>query len=443
MLIARVKTLLSPVKYMSVVNVIITGMSALVGLVNARLLGPDSLGVIGVILGIYATITTFIDVRLVDVVAKLYYQKEEVNYRGNVLRVYLIYSAILGLIIWVISFLLVSRVGGYFTDVPIKLKWIIYSSFYFSLNYWSSAVQYQQRFSERFYLIGTWRFVSYLVWAAVFLIILVRRPNIDGYFLASFFGGIVNAVIAMGLSVFIWVRYEKFDVFSFRFSGVFKEYFRYIRLVFWGNIFGYAKLLHRGSDILLVGYFADDRVTGLYKIARSLADATFVFYDSINQVYFPRFMQMLSSNSIQEYRKLVIRVLSTAGGLTFVLMLGEWVGLKYFVQFVLTTKFQGAELAIVILTSTLFFILGFHIWLWPIFIHSGRLRQFTGYSILAGAVQYLVIFVLFRIWQPDPALASFGYLAYYLILTPAMWFLARDIEPRIVQGINFNRRYMN
>lgn len=415
-------------------NLTITGLGAVVGIINARILGPEALGVTGVVLGVYAGISNFLDIRLTDVVAKLYYQRSESMYRSNVLRGYLLLTLLIGGGIWLTGFILVSRAGTLFTNVPIEQEWIIYSSFYYALNYWNSSIQYQQRFSERFYLIGTVRFIAYIAWAWVFLSILVQEPNVGGYFLASFWGAILNFLITLVLSVFIWVRYEKFDVFSFNFGEVFYEYFRQVRVVFWGNILGYTKLLHRGVDILFVGYFADDRITGLYKLARSLADATFVFYDSMNQVYFPRFMQLLAGNRFKEFQVLARRATMAAAGITLTVLAVEWLGLRYFLQWVLTDKFAGAEPATMILSATLFFIMGPYMWMWPVFVTTGRLRHFAGYSVAAGLAQYGIAYTLFHILGTDPAWVAIGYLGYYLVLVPAMWFLVRAYKPDVLQG---------
>lgn len=415
-------------------NLTITGLGAIVGIINARILGPEALGVIGVVLGVYAGVSNFLDIRLADIVAKLYYQRSESIYRSTILRGYLFLSLLIGAAIWLTGFFLVSRVGNLFTNVPIKPEWVIYSSFYFALNYWNSSIQYQQRFSERFYLIGAVRFAAYIAWAGVFLSILVQAPNVGGYFLASFWGAILNFLITFVLSVFIWVRYEKFDMFTFDFGGVFYEYFCQVRMLFWGNILGYTKLLHRGVDILFVGYFADDRITGVYKLARSLADATFVFYDSMNQVYFPRFMQLLADSRFKEFQVLARHATMAAAGITLTVLAVEWLGLRYFLQWVLTDKFTGAEPVIIILSATLFFIMGPYMWMWPVFVTTGRLGQFTGYSVVAGLAQYGIAYTLFRVLGADPAWAAIGYLGYYLVLIPAMWFLMRAYKPEVLQG---------
>ena len=68
MLVNILKKYLSPVKYLSSVNIITTGAGAVVGIINARLLGPEALGVVGIIFGIYGVTSNFIDIRLVDIV---------------------------------------------------------------------------------------------------------------------------------------------------------------------------------------------------------------------------------------------------------------------------------------------------------------------------------------------------------------------------------------
>ena len=212
----------------------------------------------------------------------------------------------------------------------------------------------------------------------------------------------------------------------------FKDYRNEVRLILWGNLFGYSKMLHRGSDILLVGYFADDRITGLYKVARSFTDTIYVLFDALNQVYFPRFMQMLSAQDFLAYRGKVRSVIINSGLLVLGLLGLEALGLSAAVKLILSTKFEGAEGAILILTIPVFFVLGFHLWYWPIFVHTGKLQIFTLFSIMASGVQYLTAILAFHFFGADPIWAAAGYLSYYLFLTPLAVFLAHRISPQIV-----------
>jgi len=437
MLVNILKKYLSPVKYLSSVNIITTGAGAVVGIINARLLGPEALGVVGIIFGIYGVTSNFIDIRLVDIVGKLYYRTEidttfdGKQYRASVIQIYFLATSMLAVLIWAVYFFVTSWFVGYFTEAHVKAAWIAMSAFYFSLNYIISAMQYQQRFSEKFYLIGTWRLLGYFAGLLVFLPILFSKPNLDGYFFASLMSTSLSAVVTVALSLFIWKKHEGFQLMNGKFLDALPDYIQEVRLILWGNLLGYTKLLHRGSDILLVGFFADDRITGLYKIARTFADSTFIFYDSLNQVYYPRLMQLLSSNAVSEYRHLAVKILVNSGLLVGGILLVEWIGLKYLIVLILTDKFQGAEPSIMILTSTLFFTMGVHLWLWPIFIHSGQLGLFTGYSIAAGLLQYLIVILAFQFWTSNSAAAALGYLGYYLFLIPIMWYLAKKIKPEI------------
>ncbi len=441
------KNFLSPTKYLSLVNVVNAGLGAILGIINARLLGPDALGVVGVVAGVNATLVNVFDIRLMDVLGKLYYSstaqsdEDKKVHRSSVVLTFIVGSGILGLLIGAVGYTVGRFTIGYFTDVPVKNAWLAASAYYYAVNYLSGAFVYQQRFSERFYLMGTWRLLAQIVSLVLFLEIILNDRTLDGYYAGSVVSTTVQFLVSVGLSVFIWKRHQGFPLASPRFAW--RDYWREIRLVLWGNILGYVKLLHRGSDILLVGFFADDRVTGLYKVARSVTDIIYVLYDALNQVYYPRFMQLLSERSYQEYRHLSWRLMANSGLFVLGLLGLEAVGLSLLVRLVLTSRFAGAETAILILTLPVFFVLGLFTWFWPVFVFHGRLGRFTLASGLAVGVQYLIAVVAFKVLDVTPALAALGYLGYYLILAPAALVLAYRVDSAAVplsQMLSFFRR---
>ena len=116
-----VKTSLSPAKFLSLTSVINAALGAAVSIINARLLGPELLGLIGIMSGINATVGNFVDVRLTDVVGKLYYPPnlpaghQGSQYRFSVVAVYILGTGLLGLLIWGISLLTGILTVGYFT----------------------------------------------------------------------------------------------------------------------------------------------------------------------------------------------------------------------------------------------------------------------------------------------------------------------------------------
>ena len=411
-------------------------MGAVLGIINARLLGPDALGVIGVIAGVNATLVNVFDVRLMDVLGKLYYHptaqsdEDRKAHRSSVILTFIVGSGILGLLIGAVGYTVGHFTIDYFTDVPVKSAWLAASAYYYAMNYLSGAFVYQQRFSEKFYLMGTWRLFAQIASLILFLGIILNNRTLDGYYTGSVVSTTVQFFLSVSLSVFIWKRHQGFPLTSPRLAW--RDYWKEVRLVLWGNVLGYVKLLHRGSDVLLVGFFADDRVTGLYKVARSVTDMIYVLYDALNQVYFPRFMQLLSERSYREYRRLSWRLMANSGLLVLGLLGVEAVGLSLLVRLVLTSRFAGAEMAILVLTLPVFFVLGFSTWFWPVFVFHGRLGRFTLASGLAVGVQYLIAVVAFNVLDITPALAALGYLGYYLALVPAALVLAYRVDPAAV-----------
>ena len=80
-------------------------------------------------------------------------------------------------------------------------------------------------------------------------------------------------------------------------------------MLFYGNLLGYAKLLQRSADVLLVAYVAGDRETGLYKLARQIVDGGIaVVQDALYQVYFPDFLDLLTRRAATAYRALARRL---------------------------------------------------------------------------------------------------------------------------------------
>ncbi len=432
MLKTKLIDFLSPTKYLSFVNAFNAGLGAILGIINARLLGPEAFGIIGVIAGINATIVNVLDVRLMDVVGKLYYRSdisagtEQRTYRASVILVFILSSGILGLLIGIIGFFAGNFAIHLFTSAPVKLEWLAVNAYFYGISYISGAFMYQQRFSERFYLIGTWRLISQIASLAIFLGIILNRQNLDGYYAGSFASTSIQALAAIGLSIFIWRKYEGFPLMSPR--RAWGDYLKEVRMVLWGNLLGYTKLLHRGSDVLLVGFFADDRVTGLYKVARSVTDTIYVLYDALNQVYYPRFMQLLSTGDFKEYRRLAWRIITNSSLLVVAVLGAEAVGLSVIVQTVLTSRFLGAESTILILTLPVFFVIGFYTWFWPIFVYHGKLGYFTLFNILACGVQYMLVILGFNYFGSSPAIAAAGYLGYYIFLVPVAMVLVRKID---------------
>jgi O-antigen/teichoic acid export membrane protein len=228
----------------------------------------------------------------------------------------------------------------------------------------------------------------------------------------------------IALALWIWLRLQGLPMLRPALGRAWPDYWRERRFLFYGNLLGYVKLFHRAADVILVGYFADDRVTGLYKLARSLSDTLLIVFDAVNQVYYPHLMDLLGQKAAPEFRRLARRLLVGSAAFTLAAVAGETLLLKQLLRLALTSQYAGAEGAVVILTVPFLFVTGIYTWLWPLFVRSGQLRYYTLFSLLAVAVQYIVSISMLTLFPNSPAGAAAGYLAHYLVLYPLLYWLA-------------------
>lgn len=427
----RPAELLTPTRFLALVNV---AGSALVfgrGLITARALGPELLGITAVISGVNTTVLNFLDVRLTDLAARLYYQTEGLDqagqrtHRASVLGLCVLGNGFISLLLGGLGLLLARLTLGWFTAAPVETWWLAAQALVLGTANLANTLTFLQRFSGRFHFVGTARLATQVGALAVFLAVFWPRPDLNGYYQGSLASaGLTLAGTAL-LSLRLWWGFDRLPVFGRGLGAAWAGYRRGLRFLFFGNVLGYTKLFHRAADTLLVGLVADDRVTGLYKFARSLTDALYVLFDALNQVYQVRFLELLSRRDPGPYRRLANRLLASAGLFTVVVLLGEGLFLRPLNELVFAGKYAGGEWPIIWLTVPFIFVTGVHLWLWPMLIHSGRLGHFTAVNALAVAVQYGVALAGFALLGPSAAAAAAGYLAHYLVLYPIVYLRER------------------
>lgn len=433
--------LVTPTRYLAFVNVIGTALGFVQGIISARLLGAEAFGVIAIIAATNTTVLNFLDVRLVDLAGKLYYRSRADTaddlraYRASVLQTCLVGNGLISFGLTIVGLLANIAFVGVFTATPVRLGWLVAQSLVLAMSNWANTFDYLQRFSGRFYLMGTWRLINRILYVIVFLSMLLASPNLDGYYSGALAATVLSLAMTAGLSIFIWLKYDRLPLLRKGVWQALADYRRDSRFLFFGNLLGYVKMLHRGSDVLIVGLFANDRITGLYRLARSLTDGFYVLFDAMNQVYGPRFMELLSQRAHVEYRRLARRVLGYSAGFTLLALVAEIVAMPLLMRTILANRFVGAESAIAVMTIPFVFVTGIHMWVWPMYVYSGRIARYTVYGLLACLAQYVVMIGLFLSWRVTPVAAALGYLAHYLVLVPLAYrLLARGDRADCMPG---------
>ncbi len=429
---------ITPGQYMVIVNVVCTAIGFAQGLINARILGAENYGVIAIIAGINATVLNFLDVRLIDLAGRLYYRSDlpadvdQKAYRAGVLQVTMAGNTLIALGLCLLGGVVNFSLVHLFTAAPIQPYWIVLQTLSLALVSIGNTFTFLQRFSERFYLMGAGRFVNQLANLAIFLPIILLNPNIGGYYFGLFSSTVIVVGLTAALTLYIWRRLEGYSLSLTNMRLALPDYRKNIRFLFMGNLLGYTKLFHRGADVLLVGLFADDRMTGIYKFARSLTDGFYVLFDALNQVYYPRFLNLLQQKLHPEYRRLAGRILGGTAVFTAIVVALEALLLSWIIDVFLAGRFAGAELPIIILTLPFLFVNGVYMWVWPILVHTGKITRYTGLNYLALIVQYAGTYVLFRWLEPDALYAALGYAGHYLVMAIGAIIIVSRILPQAI-----------
>jgi O-antigen/teichoic acid export membrane protein len=423
---------LTPARYLALANAIGAACTFVAGVYQARVLGPEQLGVMAVIAGVTVPAFILVDVRLNDVAARAFYAVDGLPaeaagaYRAGVLWLAWLGGLGLGLL----AALAVSLVGGFivpaFTRAPVAGWWLPADALGLALSTSAGALFYLLRFSREFHAIGHWRILTQAAQMAVTLVVLTLAPTLGGAFVAGVAGGLIVLLAMLAVSWRIWAGRVGLPLGRPDWRRARAAYRQSLGMLFYGNALGYGKLLHRGLDVLAVAYFTGDRETGLYKLARQVVDGGIaILQDALYQVYFPDFLDLAARRAADAYRALARRLAGTCAGITAAVVAAEALLLPELVPLAFGADFAGAEWPMIVMTPTFFFIAGCHPWLWALFVDSGRLGAFTAATFLAVAAQYATMLCLFSAVGPTAVAGMTGLLAYYLCLVPVAYAVAR------------------
>lgn len=427
--------IIKPELFLTIINIIGAFLGLVQGVVVARFLGPEQLGVIAVIIGMVTVAVNFVDVRLHDVVSRFYYQTDIPaeslpGYRAGVIQVGVALQFCFSVLALVIGCVVCWLFASLFTQTRLQFHWILLLASSQALAFGSTLFGFLQRFSEKFFLMGWVQLLAAGLSCSLLVVILFLDPTIGGYAVGRLGAMAVSAVLTVGLSFYLWRRYDQIPVFSWgHFRQALPTFRANFHFIFLNNFLGYAKLLHRSGDVLLVGFFTTDLQTGWYKLARTMTDSLYLLYDSLNKVYQPFFLQQLVGNILGNYRRKAEKLLLFSALLTLALVAGEVLLLPQFIILVFGRDFLGATAAIIVLTIPFFFVNGLFLWIWPVYLYTGNIKRYVATNLLAVITgQYCLSVLLYVITGRDNvAWFAVGYMASYIIQCPGIYrFLSRE-----------------
>jgi O-antigen/teichoic acid export membrane protein len=399
------------------------------GLLVLRMLGPEFFGAAAVLVALTSVATNFVDVRVTDLIARLYYREGTSNaaldpeYRSAVLgfgfRLYLAGAALIAIVSLGAIWFGAPRLTG----VDLAPSWFWIAAAAQGINYLGSFFIFIQRFVAPPRRIAALQLASTLINAAAMLTAVSATPTVGGY-VAGLLASATGIAALNAWQTIAILRQDGIALYGPRsVSAPVCDRRELIRFVAAGNALGYVKLLHRSADVLLVAAFCSDRATGVYRLARSIADSLLIVSEAIGRVYQPRLLSLLQSRKHLEYAAATWSLASAAAGVTVAAVIVELLVLPRIAPVFGITEARDLTLTVAILTLSFFFVAGLQSWIWPAFVHSGRLGRCAFWSaigVLGG--QYSVgPLLVYSTGDANPAWFAVSYLSYYALSTIPLW----------------------
>jgi O-antigen/teichoic acid export membrane protein len=418
-------------------NLVCAAVGVTQGLFVLRLLGPATFGAAAVVVALTAVATNVVDVRLIDLIANLYYDEKAscpdtgAAYRGSALRLGLRLYALSAALIAVASAGLMLVLAHRFTSVALMSSWLWIAAAAQGVSYLGSFFIFIQRFTVVPRRMAQLQLASALINATAMIASVTASRTVGGYVIGLF----ASAAGITLVNAFYTVSILRRDgVMLFGRDRVATPAFDrrlILRFISAGNLLGYVKLLHRSADVLLVAVFCSDRETGIYKLARSITDALLTVSEAMGRVYQPRLLALLQARDHTEYGAVVRSIMTTAAAVTLAAIGSTVVLLPSLAPLLGVADGQSLTVSVVIMTITFFFAAGLQSWIWPAFVFRGRLGRCTLWStvaVLAG--QYTIgPALVYLTGYPNPAWFSLGYLSFYVFSLLPLWRELRRDQP--------------
>ena len=407
------------------------------GFLVLRLLGPATFGAAAVVVALTAVATNVVDVRLIDLIANLYYNEKAscpdtgAAYRGSALRLGLRLYALSGALIALASAALMLVLAHRFTNVALMSSWLWIAAAAQGVSYLGSFFIFVQRFTVVPRRMAQLQLASALINATAMIASVAASRTVGGYVIGLFASAagitLLNALYTVSI-----LRQDGVMLFGRdRVAAPAIDRRLILRFISAGNLLGYVKLLHRSADVLLVAVFCSDRETGIYKLARSITDALLTVSEAMGRVYQPRLLALLQARDHAEYGAVVRSIMTTAAAVTLAAIGGTLVLLPSLAPLLGVADGRGLTVSVVIMTITFFFAAGLQSWIWPAFVFRGRLGRCTLWStvaVLAG--QYTIgPALVYLTGYTNPAWFSIGYLSFYVFSLLPLWRELRREQP--------------
>src|SRR5581483_11362319 len=401
-------------------------VSSAIGLVQnavvARVLGVERFGILGILVAIGSIFAGATDIRLGDVMTRLYYARSARiggEHRGDVLLGGIVLQAGVGILVALLSALTAAAYlagSDYHPGLVWNASFFVGQAFVVPI---ANMFAFAQRFSERPPAMAALQVATAVARTAVIVAFALHDPGLAGVIR----GLVVAAILGLALNGVGAVKLLRTTgVPSLRDADARSG----LRLL-WGerrhaisfHLVGYQNLLLRSGDVLLAAAIGGQSAAGLYRFARMCTDAVVsVFFDSFNRFFQPQLFRALQCGDMVSARRAARRIFLLSSAIGVALLAGEYVFLEPTIATIFGAQYVDAVPAVLILTTQIFFVCGVGLWAWPVIVYRGLVGRFVQVAVVSTAVgQYLIPWLgtwVTREWAP--AWLAAGHCAHYVLL---------------------------
>ena len=419
-----------PVAFLALVN----AACAILGLaqfaVALALLAPPDFAVIGVLAATGSLVANLVDLRLPDLATRLYLglAKSELEERRAILSAGLRIHATLALLIMVLTAAAMTWLTPRLLENRVAPTWIVCMTLVVGAQYITALLGIYLRLLGQFTASGWLRLATTGTGVALMLAVLMRYPDLDGYFKAQAFA----TAIALAATLVVTERHTRAlfgaSLLAAPTRQALTSYNGARGFLAAGSLLGFAKILTRNADMLLVAALTSDQVAGSYRVARQASDSLFGLSDAVHQFYHPTIVAALARNDQAAFRaaRLLLVVIGTLASLAAVG--GALMVLDPLVA-ALLPRHRPAVTSFAVLAGLLAVTIGIHGWLWPVLVAHGRIGLFGCLSLAGGIIQLAAILLLSRFGWLDPTTAAAT--AWLAVVVTYFWFLIERVGRRL------------
>ena len=256
---------LGPTRFLTATNVFSSALGLLVSAYVARTLGPEKLGLMGVIAGINGSVIAFVDLRLNDVSAKAFFERDRVTddilpaYRSGVLWLGVLGNATIAVFMTLAATAIGNPLIPMFTSQTPQWWWLPTAATTLAISATTGAFTASLRLANAFYLLGAVRVCSQAITAVATVLFLRRAPTLGNAYIGGLAGSLATLVLVLIAFRQAWTTLVPLG--RPMIAPALAAYRANTGVLFHGNLLGYAKLLQRSADVLFVARTSPGRST--------------------------------------------------------------------------------------------------------------------------------------------------------------------------------------